>query len=356
MSTSKKTRTGKRQRDDDEGGEGTSAHARQADASAGKCDFEHDEEFWLPDGNLILVAGNKGFRVYRGLLGSQCEIFRDMFSSSNPDIGQRYDDCPVVPLADSPEYLRYLLRVLLPTTHPSFFNHGPAGRCVSFHEVSAILRLAHKYGIADLEQQALCALRTRYVKSFKEFERDTYSENIDFFQIHAIGAVNYARLTGALDILPFAMYECCTLGGSIVDGWKREDGTVERLAHADLKRCLDGREVITHEAVRLLFRIFHPAPSAKCTAAKKCGKGIAAVLARMGCSENAVSTEVFDTWANAMPEDIKAYGICGSCEGMLLEHDRAERKKLWQQLPTFFALDIEDWGDDDAATEAQGKS
>ena len=38
-------------------------------------------EFWLDDGNLILVASQEtAFRIYTGLLASQSEVFANMFA------------------------------------------------------------------------------------------------------------------------------------------------------------------------------------------------------------------------------------------------------------------------------------
>ena len=78
--------------------------------------IERDSEFWLEDGNVVLVAQNTGFRVYKGLLAAQSPVFHDMFSAAGLHADERYDGVPVVPLFDSPVDLRHLLRVLLPKT------------------------------------------------------------------------------------------------------------------------------------------------------------------------------------------------------------------------------------------------
>ncbi len=109
MSDKSGTRPSKRPRKDDAG------DALDATGTA-VAPFERDKTFWLEDGNPILVARNIGFRVYRGLLATQSEIFRDMFSAGNSASGDNVDGCPVVQLSDSPEYVRHLLDVILPTS------------------------------------------------------------------------------------------------------------------------------------------------------------------------------------------------------------------------------------------------
>ena len=76
--------------------------------------IQRHPEFWLDDGNVILVAGDTAFRVYRGLLESQSTVFQDMFASSSAIPDESYRDCPIVHLTDDPEDLRDFLRVLLP--------------------------------------------------------------------------------------------------------------------------------------------------------------------------------------------------------------------------------------------------
>ncbi|EIW56959.1 uncharacterized protein TRAVEDRAFT_99981, partial [Trametes versicolor FP-101664 SS1] len=218
--------------------------------------FERDAEFWLDDGNLVLIARNTGFRIYRGLLAAQSEVFRDMFASSSPSTGECHDGCPVVYMSDSPEDLRRLLRVILPTTRRMFFPDDENQVDVSFNQVSAIVRLAHKYNIADLEGQAFSALKAYYTDSFDEHESAGFHSQVSFDNVHAIGAVNYARLANRLEILPYALYACCGLRGDIVYGWEREDGTVEHLSPEDLKHCLDGRDALAREAMRLLPKVF----------------------------------------------------------------------------------------------------
>nr|VWO99000.1 Fungal_trans domain-containing protein [Ganoderma boninense] len=72
-------------------------------------------EFWLDDGNLILVAGREtAFRIYTGLLASQSEVFANMFTVASSSADEAYEGCPVVPVYDTPVEFAHLLRVLIP--------------------------------------------------------------------------------------------------------------------------------------------------------------------------------------------------------------------------------------------------
>ena len=78
--------------------------------------LERDAEFWYEDGTIYLTAGNVVFKVYRGPLVEHSPVFRDMFSLPQPPTTTEPSlPHPVVPLPDSPQDLRHLLRALMPS-------------------------------------------------------------------------------------------------------------------------------------------------------------------------------------------------------------------------------------------------
>ena len=76
-----------------------------------------DEEFWFDDGNIIVVAGDTAFKLYKGVLSSVSPVFKDLFSMPQPDNPETMDDCLVVRLNDSATELRHFFRV---ATKPGF--------------------------------------------------------------------------------------------------------------------------------------------------------------------------------------------------------------------------------------------
>lgn len=83
--------------------------------------IKRDDEFWFEDGNIVLVARDIEFRVYKGILAKHSPVFGDMFSlppgPSSEGTTAATDICPVVHLSDSPEDFRHVLRVCMPETH-----------------------------------------------------------------------------------------------------------------------------------------------------------------------------------------------------------------------------------------------
>lgn len=81
---------------------------------------------WFEDGNLVLVAQNTAFRVYRGLLCARSSVFQDMFEFPPPKEGNDIvEGVPVVQTYDSALDMTNFLRALLDSqcVFPVFFSY-----------------------------------------------------------------------------------------------------------------------------------------------------------------------------------------------------------------------------------------
>ncbi|PIL26537.1 hypothetical protein GSI_12295 [Ganoderma sinense ZZ0214-1] len=240
--------------------------------------LERHPEFWFDDGNIILITPKSmGFRIFRGLLAAQSTVFADMFASSSASADETFDGCPVVHVTDSHHDLVYLFRVLLPTSsHIKYHSQSDPENVPSFDEIAAVIRLAHKYHIPPVEEQALRMLQAHYFP--RDFDVYCNIAPQGTQPIQCITAVNLARLTNTPHILPSALYVCCYVGGKLVDGRTHEDGTVEHLATDDLRRCFDARIALDRELALLPSRIFASVPPDRCNEpGKRCSPHIVAL-------------------------------------------------------------------------------
>ncbi|KAI1795315.1 hypothetical protein LXA43DRAFT_1090965 [Ganoderma leucocontextum] len=317
-----------------------------SNSSTSSSAFKLHDEFWLPDGNVVLVARAIGFRVYRGLIAAQSTVFEDMFTASTSSSDSLFEGCPVVHLSDSPEDLVYLLRVLLPKSRRLY--NRPELR--TFNEVSALIRLAHKYHIQDVQDQALASLRESMLSShFDDWYKPLRMTSIT--TIHTIGVINLARLTDTPSMLPGAFYGCTRLSpGELLDGLVREDGTVEHLSQDDLRLCLEGHRTLYFESSLLPTRIFADTPIAGCSTPSGCRLWCQRKLVGIVSSETLIAQpNALGSWqgaikAAAADEKEGATKICGTCEKELLHRDRRERRIIWQKLPEIFGITVEGWG------------
>lgn len=82
-------------------------------SSSRDADTKRHEHFWFEDGNIVLVAQQTAFKVYRGLLSAQSTVFFDMFQASCRDESEIFADSPMIHLSDSPHDLAYFLEALM---------------------------------------------------------------------------------------------------------------------------------------------------------------------------------------------------------------------------------------------------
>ena len=100
-------------------GNGPSKKRARRDVEQESSEVKADDEFWLEDGNLILIAKNVKFRVYRGILTAHSSVFADMLALPQPPNDPSGDasnasPCPLIHLQDHPEDLRYVFDLLMP--------------------------------------------------------------------------------------------------------------------------------------------------------------------------------------------------------------------------------------------------
>jgi hypothetical protein len=72
-------------------------------------------DVWYDDGTLIICAENTLFRVHRGILAAQSDIFKDMLSIPQPPSvnAETFEGCAMVRVHDNAEDMKRLLRVVL---------------------------------------------------------------------------------------------------------------------------------------------------------------------------------------------------------------------------------------------------
>ncbi|RDX46351.1 hypothetical protein OH76DRAFT_1485594 [Lentinus brumalis] len=328
----------------------TSAHA------ASTTELERDDEFWLKDGSVVLVAGNVGFKVYKDLLATHSPIFHDMFAQSRPDEQEMYDGCPVVHLSDAPCNLRHFLRALIHTVRPLFYRSDEDTK-ISIDELFAVAHLAHKYDVGELLRQALVCLKSYYTNRLDIWKQGGQAGNVPFETsdkdpLYAIGVVNLAHLTQTPSMLPLALYDCCYLGGRVVRGWARDDGTVEHLSLEDLERCMDGSTALAtravcssmdlHAAVEQADLCVHSKP-VRFGGGGACEAAQAKVKSRLKTNKSFLGTRALHSHmatASLSPHFAK---MCSTCLSTLQGRERATHEAVWAQLPSLFNLSIPDW-------------
>lgn len=131
---------------------------------------------WFEDGNIILEAEDTQFRVHKSVLALHSSVLSDMFLLAMPDTesGLVEEGCPIVELKDDlasewEELLsliyhgyRYVLWLDYVLFLPAAYRKTRPNDALSFSQISAMLRLGHKYCFKSYRQEAI----ERFVDAF----------------------------------------------------------------------------------------------------------------------------------------------------------------------------------------------
>ncbi|KAI0350924.1 hypothetical protein OH77DRAFT_1411978 [Trametes cingulata] len=327
----------------------TSAASKDAEATPP----QPDDDFWLEDGNLTLIAGNVEFKVYKGPLIANSPVFRDMLSlpqpagtdgtpGSNPQCTCGFAPA-LVHVTDSPEDLRHLLRALVPGKTPRLAMEDP-----SYNAISACIRLGHKYEVDHIVQRSLDYLKKHFVESYETWPRIDPPRPPAFQDIHSIGVVNIARMTNTEVLLPTALMGCCMLeAAELVNGLTREDGTVERLSMEDLGRCFLGRANLMQANTLATLNLFNQTLSEGCTRRDVCAPVFLRLLDELRNHERVVCTlDWYKYWSDYMDGRDDDRRICAPCYKMLQEREKQQHREIWKKLPELMGVAVDGWAAD----------
>lgn len=209
-----------------------------------------------------------------------------------------------------------------------------------FHVLSALIRLSHKYQIEEIEARGIRALRAMYPTDLNSFMAVENHVNEESF-VHAIGAINIARLTGTPSILPAAFYHCAVLREKVIKGLVREDGTKEYLSEQDLARCIRGIERLAAEfaawCLSLSMNSLKPGQWG-CKSEARCKDPGASIVAKMirAITHRSITAEALSGFDFSGTKD-----MCSACVNRFEGEEQRAREKVWQRLPLTFNLAAE---------------
>lgn len=87
-----------------------------------------------------------------------------------------------------------------------------------------------------------------YTNDFEAWGSYNHYRPPGFEDVHSIGVVNLAHLTGETSLLPTALLACCLLEGALVGGFEHEDGTREQLTLDDVSQCFVAKTWLYHKS------------------------------------------------------------------------------------------------------------
>ncbi|KAI0657089.1 hypothetical protein C8Q70DRAFT_1055981 [Cubamyces menziesii] len=325
---------------------------------------QEDEDVWFWDGDVILSPQGKApsFRVYRDLLERESPVFRSIFAQTIPDAAKTADGCPVVYLNDSASQLKTFLLVLL-CGENYYYEHTGYAFSITFENLSALIRLGHKYQIQDIVDDGVARLKRFYPIDYCEWEdRAIRSVYVTATGADAPEAISLAYLTDTPSILPTAYLTCATLGSEPppVEGEDEdedEDGgetaedhsllsLVRTLAPSDLERVISGKLALGRSRAVRLLSILRAVPAPYCTREERCMIAHQRNLreCRVDDFKHAVDgAQAFEPLHEWLWESVDEVALCGACATESSQIDERMALGTWCELPSMFNLSVEGW-------------
>ncbi|KAJ7816951.1 hypothetical protein B0H14DRAFT_2374338 [Mycena olivaceomarginata] len=255
-------------------------------------------EIWYEDGNVVLQAESKQFRVHWSILTGQSSFFKNLQGLPQPDENQLcVDGCPVVELPDSVVDVEYLMK----------------GLYLPFALHRALIRLGRKYAFRDLLDFAVARLTYENPTTIEAYDAllDSDRKYTPTRIVKSPGllfdTITLARENGIMSVLPCAFYRILRRFETLFDHIPRNDGTLAALSSADLYRCVRARD-------RLLQAQFRP--------------GYTCAWYRSWTPSSECKT----------PKRDRKLQLCTDCKESVRALVDAGRARMWDELPGFFEL------------------
>lgn len=205
-----------------------------------------------------------------------------------------------------------------------------------------------KYQIQVLLDNARNFLQDYFCTDFDKWSAHDKLVPAGWEPMHAIGVVNLARLLECPSVLPIALAVCCTLGGSVVIGYERRDGTWETLSSADVERCVCASQELARGTTATFCHALVMSESDQLCAGCPDPKACAGKMRRLLVSY-ASGAQERDLFGDKHPfRDVRYYfgvrlnnsGVCTECKVLVKERFVAKQKELWDRLPGMMGVTV----------------
>ncbi|KAL1949999.1 hypothetical protein VTO73DRAFT_8880 [Trametes versicolor] len=287
--------------------------------------FKQDPDLWFADGSVVVIAEGIGFRVHMSLLSRASPILRDVFALPQPVRGDvsgsdsTYQGVAVVHVSDSEHDVRCMLHAIYDRKYLSDMVPN-----IPFAVLSALMRTGHKYELIAILDEA--------AQHLEDYFTDDYTAWIQFCY------------EGRVPSFHFSEDKSSSRG-------HRRTGAVERLSHADIERCLIGRERLLKVSCGFISDLTktreYLLPS-RCHSVDRCEhlvKELSMIVSMWAPIR--LTTDPLTGFESRLGNTEGCYcwtGLCNTCRDGIKDWYRSSRVETWHKLPSLFDLEPEELG------------
>lgn len=203
--------------------------------------------------------------------------------------------------------------------------------------VFALLQLGIKYQIDYVRDEAISVIKLVFPPSYDEYmenDEDRVTEQTDTED--AVVVINLAWKHGLHSLLPGAFLACTLmLNQDLACSTGRSE--LAKLSPRDLKRCLDGREILQFKYFDRHLPLANAVTSGDCSDYEECREDIETWWSRNSWS---CIKAIFELDFDPMEEPfwIKDVNVCESCHRYYEDADRDAREVFYHDLADIFDL------------------
>ncbi|KAI0345877.1 hypothetical protein BDW22DRAFT_1353483 [Trametopsis cervina] len=311
---------------------------------------------WFEDGNIILLADSDestavAFKVHRGVLARQSEIFQSLFEVAQPPPdSETIEQCPVIRMHDIPVELSNLIKALYDGPHGLNTEHLPG--IDSFFYVAGILRISTKYCIASLRSQAIRHLTQTWSYTLRGHDdmlnralNTSEERGLSYPYVHPLHVLNLARAVDVQIIVPSALY---FLSLYPLDDILRGDHPKLLVEHpsrppSELNaQDLKSYTLMFQYRLQLVLDFVRKTCGArtlsvKCANEQRCRKGFAQLANRLS-REWVMRTGPIHFMSQSINELNGFQDVCTSCRVNFRKDVTKAREDAWMNLPLAIGL------------------
>lgn len=322
---------------------------------------------WFPDGNVVLQTDTYLFRVHKSVLSLHSSVFKGMFELPTAEGGKSddamvddaagmepelYEGVPLVVLVgDKGEDIAHVLRtvydhgyVITFLKYEYYTNRGNISRYYisrsddhPLGKITALLLLSTKYDFGSIRRDVIGHLLKHYPTTLSEFDAvddDDATAFHDCRYSHHFELLKVALAAEADILLPGLFYACSDFTVSAI-----LNVLGEMLDKQNIRKLLEGRDRLGIAMKRVQW--VYLSESEHCV--KLHGPSLNSVHPDRFRLKDPDPSSVFDEHAlkdisGKILSSLWPNRFCQACKGRAEQRIEEEREKVWQELPTYFAL------------------
>lgn len=224
---------------------------------------------------------------------------------------------------------------------------------IEFKKLRSILLVAVTYKVQHIIDSGIRRLRILFPKNYDAWTNwivSGSSSPVNIVAVDAVAVVDLAHKAGCLDLLPAALYACCSLSNASLLNGAQYGADKFKLSHRSVLLCLDAREKLVRaraSIIRHLMTTAHIGPELathlQTPAYQDCWDTLRELGIRMVDDHIVSSPLCFSSlcpwldWA----ENQCAQKLCATCKNHLKAGMAMRMREAWTKLPEIF--DLANW-------------